>query len=159
MKYRSVLAFASAGTLVFLGGCMSATSPLANQAPAGISAGQVGGLALGTGAGALAGNAIGGTKGAIIGGAAGLVTSAVVENAMAKNKAAGIAEAEDKGRREGRAEVFEQMWDDEARSPGKKPGEKASAGSETVVYPAQTIEGVDYAPRKDTAESPSEPAR
>jgi hypothetical protein len=114
---------------------------------------------VGTGAGALAGNAIGGTKGAIIGGAAGLVGSALIENAVTKSHASDVAEAEAKGERKGRVEVFEQMWDEEARAPGRPGGAAGVAAQQNVAYPAQTIESVEYAPRNGTAPDLSEPVR
>jgi hypothetical protein len=145
--------------IALLNGCATATSPLTDKASNPITGTQVATLAGGTALGAVAGDAVGGRKGAIIGGVAGLATSALVYNAVANHDAEIATEAEARGERKGRVEVFQQMWDSTTRSPGRAGSSETATNADIVAYPAQTIEGVKFAPRQDAGEPLTEPTR
>ncbi len=156
---KTMLMAVLVGSAALVAGCSSATSPLDDKSPSAMTGTQVGVLAGGTAAGAAVGDAIGGTKGAVIGGAVGLAGSALAYNAVVNHEAEQIKEAEEKGRRAGRVEVFEQMWDEQARSPGAAPNGMAGDSAAVVAYPASTIEGVKLAPRQGTSTDLGEPGR
>lgn len=142
-----------------LAGCASPTSPLDRPARNNVGAGQVAALALGGAAGAVAGRAItGDDTGTLVGAGVGLLGGALVNNAVSARRESALAEAEARGERRASAEMFEQMWDKEARAPGPRTG-AASPASNLVSYPAGTYEGVKYAPRESTAPGFSEPRR
>jgi hypothetical protein len=149
----------SLALVALLCGCAGPTSPLTDKAANPITGTQLAAVGGGTVLGAAAGDAIGGRKGAVIGGALGLAGSALTYNAVANHDSEIATEAEAAGERKGRIEVFEQMWDTEARSPGKPPSESFGGTTPLVAYPAQTIEGVKFAPRQDTGQPLQVPER
>jgi hypothetical protein len=117
-----------------LAGCSSATSPLDRPARNKIGAGQVATLATAGAAGAAAGHAItGNSTGTIVGAGVGLAGGALVNNVVSARRESAIAEAEARGERRATADMFEQMWDKEARAPGSKKGGTIMVTSSAVV--------------------------
>ncbi len=160
MKAKIMLAIMCPAVL--LTGCISGTSPVPHEAANRVSAGDVGIMAVGTGAGAAIGHAIDGNRGAVIGGALGLVGTAVANNIVADKKAENLAEARADERRKTQAEMFERMWDEGPRTQAAHDdsGDLSTADARKPVrYPAQTVEGVRYAPREGEKPTLTEPTR